>query len=473
MPRFRYETRLPFPPADVFAWHERPGAFERLAPPWTTVRVRERSGTIREGDAVALEYERGPLKFGWSFRHRDYAEGKGFTDEQVSGPFQRWVHQHRFEDDGMGGTRLVDEIDWEPPASGAAMDSLATPVVEAELERVFFFRAQRLRNDLTLHARWQGRPRLSVAITGAHGLIGSALRHFLTTGGHRVVTLVRSAEQARREPGAIPWDPDRGEIAPGALAGIDAVVHLAAEPIVQLPRWTDEKKRRILESRIRGTETIARAIATEHAGGPRVLVSASGIGLYGDRKDEMVTEETPSGKGFLAEVVRAWEAATRRASGAGVRVVLHRAGPALSPAGGLLEKVLIPFRMGIGGRVGSGKQYVPWIDLDDVMGIQLHALMTDLAGPINVCAPHPVTNAAFADALGRVLGRPSLVPVPALMVKTGLGQMGEECLLWGQRARPARLLQAGYTFLMEGIEQSLRFQLGRPPAAGSFGKGGR
>src|SRR3954470_16699628 len=193
MPRFRHETRLPFPPAEVFAWHARPGAFERLAPPWTTVRVRERSGTIRDGDRIALEYERGGLKFSWSFRHRDFVEGKGFVDEQLSGPFQRWVHEHRFEDDGAGGTRLVSEIEWEPPASGGMVDALATPMVESELERVFFFRAQRIRHDLTLHARWRDRPRLTVAITGSHGLIGAAFRHFLTTGGHRPIALVRSA----------------------------------------------------------------------------------------------------------------------------------------------------------------------------------------------------------------------------------------------------------------------------------------
>lgn len=465
MPRFRHETPLPFPPPDVFAWHERPGAFERLTPPWTTMRVRDRRGTIHDGDEIALELERGRLTFAWRLRHRDYEEGRRFVDEQVTGPFQRWAHEHRFEADDAGGTRLVDEIDWEPPAGGAA-DALAVPLVHAELARVFAFRAQRLRNDLALHARWRDRPRLAVAITGTGGLIGGSLRHFLTGGGHRVAPMVRSSARGRSEEGAILWDPERGELAPGALAGFDAVVHLAAEPLVQLPRWTDEKRTKIMQSRVRGTELVARALATEHRHGPRTLISASGIGVYGDRGDELLTESSKEGKGFLADVVRAWEGATRRAAGAGVRVALHRAGPVLSPAGGMLEKVLIPFRMGMGGRVGSGRQYVPWIDLDDVMGVILHLLMTDLEGPVNVCSPHPVTNASFADVLGRVLGRPSLVPVPALVVKTALGQMGEETLLYGQRAKPARLASSGYAFLFEGIEESLRFQLGRLPAPG-------
>jgi uncharacterized protein len=218
---------------------------------------------------------------------------------------------------------------------------------------------------------------------------------------------------------------------------------------------------------VRGTELIARAVATQHQGGPRTLLSGSGIGYYGDRRDEVLTEDAGPGKGFLAEVTKRWEEATRRARGAGVRVVLHRAGPVLSPAGGMLEKILIPFRMGMGGRVGSGRQYVPWVDLDDVVGIMLHVLMSELDGPINVCSPNPVPNGTFADALGRVLGRPTLVPVPALVVKTALGEMGEETLLWGQRGKPARLLRSGYVFRFEGLEESLRFQLGRQlPAAG-------
>ena len=460
MLQFRHETILPVPPAEAFAWHERPGAFERLAPPWATVRVRARRGTIREGGELELELEKGPLSFRGHLRHRDYREGLSFTDEQVQGPLQRWSHVHRFEGDGSGGTRLVDEIAWEPPAGGG-VGGFAAPVVEGELARVFAFRQRRLSNDLALHSGWRERPRLRVAITGASGLIGSALAHFLSAGGHRVERLVRSRDAARVE-GAIYWSPERDEIDGERLRGVDAVVHLAGEPLVQLPRWTPEKRRRILESRVRGTELIARAVATLREGGPRTLVSTSGVGFYGDRGDEVLTEDAGQGRGFLADVTRAWEEATHQAQGAGVRVVLLRAGPVLSPKGGMLEKVLIPFRMGIGGRFGDGRQYVSWIDLDDVMGVILHALMDDrLKGPINVCAPNPVTNASFADVLGRVLGRPSLVPAPALMVKAGLGEMGKEALLFSQRARPARLIAAGYRFRFEALEESLRHQLGR------------
>ena len=408
-----------------------------------------------------MELRKGPLHLTWHLRHRDFVDGEVFTDEQLEGPFQRWVHTHRFRPDGESGTTPIDDISWEPPTAGK-LDAWAAPVVERELKRLFAFRERRLQNDLALHARWRDRARLTVAITGSSGLIGGALRQFLTTGGHRVVPLVRSRDAARREAGAVYWNPERGELEPDGLREADAVVHLAGEPLVQLPRWTAEKKRRIRESRVRGTELIARAVAALHQDRPRTLVSASAVGYYGNRGDEVLTEESVSGRGFLAEVTRAWEEATGHARSAGVRVVLLRSGPALSPAGGMLEKVMIPFRMGMGGRVGSGRQYVPWVDLDDQVGIILHALMDErLQGPVNVCAPHPVPNATFAHVLGRVLGRPTLVPVPALVVKASLGEMGEETILAGQRAKPAGLLEAGYTFLFEGLEESLRFQLGR------------
>ena len=463
MPRFLHEFRIPHPSAEVFAWHERSGAFERLAPPWMKVRVRTRTATIRDGGELELEVARSGISFTWRLRHRDYREGRSFTDEQVKGPFRRWVHTHRFEDDGAGGTRIVDEIDWDVPAGGA-VNGLAVPVVERELSRVFAFRKRRLSDDILGHAVWMHRPRLSVAISGTGGLIGSALSHLLTTGGHRVRPLVRSREAASRIPGALYWSPARSEIDHDGLRGVDAVVHLAGEPLVQLPRWTPAKKRRILESRVRGTELISSALAGLRDNGPTALVSSSGIAYYGDRGEEVLDEEDGCGRGFLAEVTRAWESATRRASTAGLRVVIQRQGPALCPAGGMLEKLLIPFRMGMGGRAGSGKQYVSWIDLDDATGVMLHALMDDrVEGAINACAPEPVTNATFADVLGRVLGRPTRVPLPALVVRAGLGEMGEEALLFGQRVRPARLLETGYRFRFERLEDSLRHQLGRSP----------
>ena len=460
MPEFRHRTALPFAVEDVFAWHGRPGAFERLTPPWMRVRVLERRGTVRDGDQVTLELEKGPLHLRWTLRHKEYVEGRRFVDEQVDGPFRSWEHVHGFEPDGEDACVLEDVVRWEPPMGDLA--SLVTDrSVERELERLFRFRARRLLHDLTLHAAFADRPRRTVAITGASGLVGTRLRHFLTSGGHRVLRLVRSREAARADD-AVFWSVEAQEIDADALARADAVVHLAGEPLVQLPRWTEEKKRRILESRVKGTELVSRTLAGLHGGGPDVLVSASGINYYGGRGDEVLTEESRSGTGFLAEVCRAWEAATHRAEGAGLRVVHSRSGPVMSPAGGMLERILPPFKMGVGGRIGSGRQYVAWIDMDDMVGVLHHALMDgSVSGPVNAVSPNPVPNAAFVDTLARVVHRPSLVPVPAFALKAALGQMGKETILDGQRARPARILKAGYRFQVEGLEESLRFQLGR------------
>jgi uncharacterized protein (TIGR01777 family) len=288
--------------------------------------------------------------------------------------------------------------------------------------------------------------------------VGQNLQHFLTTGGHRVIRLVRDSRAVSDD--AVYWNPATGEIDAARLQGADAVVHLAGTSIAD-GRWTDDRKRSILGSRVKGTELISKTLA-EMQGGPRVLISASAVGYYGDRGKERLDEGSSSGKGFLAEVCRAWEGATQAAQRAGVRVVLLRTGVALSPAGGALGQMLLPFKMGVGGRLGSGTQYLSWIDLDDLVGLIYHALYTEaLRGPVNATGPNPVTNATFSAALGRALGRPTIIPVPAFAVKAAFGQLGTELLLWGQRVLPKKATDSGFEFFYEGVEDSLRFQLGK------------
>lgn len=444
-------------PEEVFAWHERPGALERLTPPWGDMKVLRREGGIRDGAEIELEIGVGPASFRWHLRHRDYVEGRQFCDEQVSGPMKRWRHAHRFSAIEGGGTRLEDEIDLEAPL-GVAGQAIVPGMVERELDRLFAFRYRRLVTDLARHAAFRGRPRLTVAVSGASGLIGQALTHFLTTGGHRVVPMVRRKEDAGD--GAIYWNPRSGEIDRERLAEADAVVHLAGVPIAP-GRWTDDRKRAILDSRVKGTELIARTLG-ELRSGPKTLIASSAVGFYGgDRGDAVLDEGQPAGHGFLAEVCRAWELATRSAESGGVRVVRLRTGMVVSPAGGALGEMLTPFKMGAGGRLGSGEQYMSWIDLDDLVALILHLLYDEGAtGPVNATAPHPVTNATFTTILGRVLGRPTLIPVPAFAVKAAFGQMGDEVLLRGQRVVPAKALARGFRFDYEGLEDSLRFQLG-------------
>jgi len=456
--RLTYSTELPgHDPASVFDWHERPGALERLTPPWGEVEVLHRDGGIRDDAVVSLRIRRGPTAFRWDLRHRDYEYGRQFRDEQVAGPLKSWTHTHRFSALPSGGTRVDDEIEVEPPL-GSAGAAIGPTYLKRELGRLFRFRYRRLFTDLARHAEFGDRKRLVVAITGQSGMIGQNLAHFLTTGGHRVIPVVRDSR--RVVGGAVHWNPATGEIDAAGLADADAVVHLAGTSIAA-GRWTEARMRSIRESRIQGTELLARTLAGMPSG-PRVLVSASAVGYYGDRGEQVLEEGGAPGVGFLAEVCRGWEGATQAAERAGIRVVLLRGGVALSPAGGALGQMLLPFRMGLGGRIGSGRQYLSWIDLDDLIALIVHALYTDsLSGPVNATAPHPVTNATFTAALGRVLGRPTVFPVPAVAVKAMFGQLGTEALLWGQRVLPTKATKSGFRFFYEGVEESLRFQLGR------------
>lgn len=304
-----------------------------------------------------------------------------------------------------------------------------------------------------------------VAVTGASGLIGTALVRRLHAEGHEVLRLTRSAPSA---PDQVRWDPAAGELDPDALAKADAVVHLAAANIGEHLRWTGKVKRDLLQSRVQGTRLVAETLAGLARGdggseGPRVLVCASGVGFYGDRGDEVLTESSSGGEGFLADLVRQWEAAAGPAREAGLRVVHMRTGPVQDAAGAGLPKQALMFRLGVGGRFGSGRQWLSWTSLDDIAGAYLHALTHDeLDGPVNNVAPNPVTNAEFTATLARVLHRPAVLHAPAFALRLVLGETADEFLLVSQRARPARLLETGYRFRFPELEAALRHTLGRP-----------
>jgi uncharacterized protein (TIGR01777 family) len=298
---------------------------------------------------------------------------------------------------------------------------------------------------------------MNILVSGASGLIGSALVPYLANAGHEVIRLVRSQPQPGER--ALRWDPMGGLIEESALEGVDAVVHLAGESVEE--RWTPQKKIRIRESRATGTRLLSESIA-RLATPPKVLVSASAIGYYGDRGGEILTEESAAGKGFLAEVCRAWEAATAPAAQKGVRVVPLRFGVVLSDSGGALARMLTPFRLGMGGVLGSGQQYVSWIALDDAIGAIQHAIVTALLqGPVNAVAPQAVTNQQFTKVLGKVLGRPTIFPMPAFAVRLMFGEMADELLLASTRVQPAKLVASGYGFRYPELEAALRHLLQR------------
>ncbi len=286
-----------------------------------------------------------------------------------------------------------------------------------------------------------------VLISGASGLIGQAVVAELSAAGYKISRLTRSQAQA----GDVQWDPTKS-LSPALVSGFDAVVHLAGESIVG--RWTDEKKKRIRESRVLGTGNLTEALA-KASRRPPVLVCASAIGYYGDSGDEVLREDSPSGNGFLPEVCREWEAAAKPAVDAGIRTTHARFGLVLSRKGGALQKMLLPFRLGVGGRVGSGKQWWSWIDLQDVAGGILHSIKSNLQGPVNLTAPNPMTNLEFTKVLGIVLSRPTIFPVPTFAAKLAFGQMADELLLASQRVVPAKLQESGYQFKFVNLQKSL------------------
>ncbi len=294
---------------------------------------------------------------------------------------------------------------------------------------------------------------MNILVSGASGLIGSALIPELEAAGHSVRRLVRREQNSSNE---VPWRTDM--LHPAALEPFDAVIHLAGRNVGT--RWSPAVKREIWESRVEGTQTIAKATADafRRTARPSVLISVSGVGYYGSRGDEELTEASTSGTGFLAELARAWEGATEPASAAGVRVVIPRVGVVLTKKGGALKKMLLPFQFGVGGPIGSGRQWMSWIVLEDLIQVLKAALVDSrYRGPINAVAPQPVTNREFVQALGSALSRPAIFPLPAFVVKAVFGEMGDETLLASGRAVPAKLRELGYTFRHAEIRGAMQF----------------
>ena len=438
-----YSSVVRAEPDEVFAWHSRVGAITRLMPPWQPVRVAWEAPSVRDGQAVLVL----PGGLRWVAGHdpASYDPPRQFADVLLPplGKALRWRHTHSFTPADAGGTAVVDVV--------------STPVPSRVLRPMFEYRHRQLAADLAAHARARNvcpQP-LTVALTGASGLIGSALVALLTTGGHRAIKLVR---RAPRHPDEREWTPEAPD--PELLAGVDAVVHLAGASIGR--RFTEASKREMLASRTGPTRALA-TLAAGLPGGPRAFVSAAAVGFYGaDRGDEILTEDSERGDGFLADVAAAWEDAAAGHGGGsqdGPGPHRHRADPARRDAAPAVPAV----RGRPGGPLGNGTGWQPWIEIDDLLDIYLRAV-TDpaLAGPVNAVAPAAVRNAEYASTLGRVLRRPSLIPVPPAGPRLLLGAEGaREIAAASQRVRPAALASAGHVFRYPDLEGALRHVLGR------------
>ncbi|MBS0662228.1 MAG: TIGR01777 family oxidoreductase [Verrucomicrobia bacterium] len=453
---FRLSTHIRRPAGEVFSWHLRPGALERLSPPWEPITVVSRSGPLGEGMRAVIRTGSGIARSEWEVRHDQFVAGTRFRDVMIRGPFARWEHVHAVEPEGDGASRLTDTVTYRLPL-GVAGRIAAGGWVRRRIERVFAWRHAVTQGDLESVAGYGVVPPMTIAMAGASGLLGSALVPFLRTQGHRVVVLVR---RAARSPDEIGWDPVAGRIEAKQLEGIDAVVNLAGENI-GAGRWTSERRQAIAASRLATTRTLVAAIG-QLARAPRVLVNASAVGVYGDTGDSAVAEDAPAADGFLAKVVRDWEQAAQAAEKWGTRVVLARFGVVLSPAGGALAKLLPFFSAGLGGPVGSGRQWMSWLSVDDAVGAVYHALVTpSLAGPVNLAAPGAVANREFAATLGRILRRPAILPVPAGVLRLGFGEMADATVLASTRVRADRLTDSGYRFRYAELDGALRHVLGR------------
>ena len=456
---------------ELFAWHEREGALERLIPPWDPLFVVYRKGGIAPGGSALLKITAGPVPVYWHAEHTELLKNHMFRDVQVKGPFAKWVHTHSFapvktpfekpgNEDNAAVSRMTDQIEYALPAPPFGKLALGG-FVSDKLRRTFIHRHETLAWDLSLHRDIAKGEKLKIVISGGSGVLGNVLVAFLTTGGHEVIRLVRREPSENSGPGKEAyWNPYKKEIDQEAVKGADAFIHLSGDHIGE-GRWTAEKKKRIIDSRTLTTSFIAEVAANAEPR-PRVFITASAIGYYGNRCEENMTEACVAGEDFISNVCTLWEDSACAALAGGVRTATMRIGIALTPKGGALERLLGAFQAGLGGVIGSGNQVMSWIGIDDVVGAIYKTIFDDnLMGPINTVAPNPVTNREMTRALSQTLNRPAPFTIPEWAIKLAFGEMGVETVLSSTSVFPEKLIKAGYRFRHPHIGGALAYLLGR------------
>ena len=427
-------TRLDHPAQTVFKWHLFPSAFERLTPPWVQVQVLSREGGPNHiGSRLTLKVKIGPFWRRWVVQHTEFSEDNYFTDVQLDGPFKFWKHTHRVRSVNAYTSEIEDEVQFLPPFS------LFKGMIEKKIMKILEWRHERLKRDLDVQSKY-AIPPMRILVSGSTGFVGSHLIPFLETAGHHVSRLVRKLEE--KEENTVYWDPEHPSLED--FEGFDAVIHLAGKSLAS-GLWTEKLKKEIFSSRCEYTKHLAQVLSKLKSP-PQTFICASAIGIYGNRKGEELTENSSLGEGFLANVCKEWEKATDGLEG--IRCIHTRFGMILSQDGGLLKKMMIPFRMGLGAIIGSGTQVMSWIALDDVIYALYHVLHhKEVSGGVNFCAPVPETNASFSRKLAQALNAPLFFRIGEKPLRFLAGEMAEEMLLASQSVKPEKLLNSGYEFL--------------------------
>jgi hypothetical protein len=465
MSQFVAESEFKAPLQALFSYHARPGALDRLLPPWQKVAIARRGSSIDVGTEVVLALGT-PFGFPihWHAKHTKLEPPFLFEDIQTKGPMKSWTHQHRFEAIGNEGSRLIDSIDYRLPL-GSLGSFLGSRYFKNELVRMFRYRHQTTRGDVELFQKFPVRS-LRIGVSGANGFVGSNLVALLSVAGHQVIKLTRNKVATSptgirpQGPEHLAWSPRDGLTHPKDAEGLDAVIHLAGKGIGD-HRWSHEVKREIRDSRVLATEVLAKQLSQLDAP-PKVFIACSAIGYYGNRGDEALDEQSSKGEGFLADVCEDWEKATKSLSQSGTTRVAHtRLGIVLAPRQGALAKLLGPIAFGLGGKMGSGEQYWSWISITDCISAIYHLLMDERAtGPFNLVSPAPARNKDFIQTIAQILHRPAFLPAPQFALEFLLGEMAKPLLFDSCRAYPGKLEQLGYSFRHPSLESAVRYLLG-------------
>lgn len=429
--------------------------------------IVEQKGGINDDDISIFQINLGPITFKWVAKHFGYIHNRQFQDKMIKGPFKKWVHTHSFIPQDPNQCIIEDKIDYMP-RFGKIGSKIIQKRIQHYLNQLFLYRSRILVNDTILEKMTQEKGK-NILITGSHGLIRSSLIPLLTNiGRHKITRLVRKVNNnnmglshttKKEDKKSIFWYPEYDKLDHHELEGFDIIIHLAGENI--FGRWTDIKKQRIFDSRVGSTKLLSKSL-TKLSNPPSLLICASAIGYYGDRPNEYLTEDSIPGKGFLSEVCQKWENATKDASEIGIRVVNTRFGVVLTPKGGILQKLLSPFKLGLGITIGNKDQYISWVSIEDVIKSIFYSITnTSIKGPVNVVSPKPVTNLEFSDTLKKIYNPKLSVSINQNIPKLIFGEMSKEVLSTNTNVIPKKLVSTGYKFFNLELEDSLRFLLGK------------